>query len=91
MTTYHHYVATARGGPEVLEWQGFEPRLPRDREIAVHIEAAGVLLADVLWQMGITPFGPRPLFTPGYDVVGIVEEVGLLYTLGHNLADCDVA
>jgi NADPH:quinone reductase-like Zn-dependent oxidoreductase len=73
---WYHYVAAAKGGPEILEWQGFEPRPARDREIAVRVEASGVLLADVLWQMGITPVGPKRPFTPGYDVVGIVEEVG---------------
>jgi NADPH:quinone reductase-like Zn-dependent oxidoreductase len=33
-------------------------------------------LADVLWQSGITPVGPKHPFTPGYDVVGVIEEVG---------------
>ncbi len=73
---WHHYVATDNGGPEVLEWQDFEPGSIKDREVAVRVEASGVLLADVLWQMGITPVGPKPPFTPGYDVVGVVEEVG---------------
>jgi NADPH:quinone reductase-like Zn-dependent oxidoreductase len=73
---WYHYVATEKGGPEVLEWQGFEARPPQDREVAVRVEAAGVLLADVLWQMGTTPVGPKPPFTPGYDVVGVVEDVG---------------
>ncbi len=73
---YHHYVVNAKGGPEVLEWQSFEPRPPGDREIAIRVEASGVILADVLWQSGITPVGPKRPFTPGYDVVGIVEEIG---------------
>jgi NADPH:quinone reductase-like Zn-dependent oxidoreductase len=73
---YHRYVATDKGGPEVLEWQEFEPGLPQDGEVAVKVEASGVLLADVLWQLGITPVGPRPPFTPGYDVVGVVDKMG---------------
>ncbi len=44
--------------------------------MAVKVEASGVLLADVLWQLGITPVGPKHPFTPGYDVVGVIEEVG---------------
>jgi NADPH:quinone reductase-like Zn-dependent oxidoreductase len=71
-----HQVATKKGGPEVLEWQEFEPGPPGDGEVAVRAEAAGVLLADVLWQMGITPIGPKPPFTPGYDLVGVVEALG---------------
>jgi NADPH:quinone reductase-like Zn-dependent oxidoreductase len=73
---YHRYVATEKGGPEVLEWQEFEPGLPQDGEVAVKVEASGVLLADVLWQLGITPIGPKPPFTPGYDVVGVIEKIG---------------
>ncbi len=73
---YHRYVATEKGGPEVLEWQEFEPGPPQHGEVAVKVEASGVLLADVLWQLGITPVGPKPPFTPGYDVVGVVENIG---------------
>ncbi len=72
----HRYVATEKGGPEVLEWQKFEPGPPQLGEVAVKVEASGVLLADVLWQLGITPVGPKHPFTPGYDVVGVIEEVG---------------
>ncbi len=72
----HHYVAKEKGGPEVLSWQAFEPAAPGKGEISVSVETAGVLLADVLWQMGITPIGPKPPFTPGYDIVGTIEAVG---------------
>ena len=73
---YHRYAAIDKGGPEVLEWQGFEPGSPQHGEVAVKAEASGVLLADVLWQLGIAPVGPKHPFTPGYDVVGVIEEVG---------------
>ena len=73
---YNRYVATEKGGPEVLEWQEFEPGPPQHGEVAVKVEASGVLLADVLWQLGITPVGPKHPFTPGYDVVGVIEDVG---------------
>lgn len=74
--TYHRYVATNKGGPEILQWQEFESASPQDGEVAVKVEASGVLLADVLWQMGITPVGPKHPFTPGYDLVGVIEELG---------------
>ncbi len=74
---YHHHVAIEKGGPEVLEWQEFEPGHPQHGEVAIKVEASGVLLADVLWQLGITPVGPKHPFTPGYDVVGVIEEIGL--------------
>ena len=60
----------------MLEWQEFEPGPPQHGEVAVKVEASGVLLADVLWQLGISPVGPKHPFTPGYDVVGVIEEVG---------------
>lgn len=72
----HRHVATEKGGPEVLEWQEFEPDPPQQGDVAVKVEASGVLLADVLWQSGITPVGPKHPFTPGYDVVGVIDEVG---------------
>lgn len=72
----HRYVATEKGGPEVLEWLEFEPGPPQQEEVAIKVEASGVLLADVLWQLGITPVGPKHPFTPGYDLVGIIEEIG---------------
>jgi NADPH:quinone reductase-like Zn-dependent oxidoreductase len=72
----HHYVAKEKGGPEVLSWQAFKPAAPGKGEISVSAETAGVLLADVLWQMGITPIGPKPPFTPGYDIVGTIEAIG---------------
>lgn len=50
---YHQYIATEKGGPEVLEWQEFEPGPPQYGEVAVKVEASGVLLADVLWQLGV--------------------------------------
>ena len=73
---YHHFVATAKGGPEVLDWQEFEPVQLQEGQVAVKVEASGVLLADVLWQLGITPIGPKPPFTPGYDLVGIIDQIG---------------
>lgn len=73
---YHRYSATAKGGPEVLDWQEFEPDTPQEGEVGVKVEASGVLLADILWQLGITPIGPKPPFIPGYDLVGIVDEIG---------------
>jgi NADPH:quinone reductase-like Zn-dependent oxidoreductase len=73
---YHHFLAITEGGPEVLDWQEFEPASPEEGQIAVKVEASGVLLADVLWQLGITPIGPKPPFTPGYDLVGIIDQVG---------------
>jgi NADPH:quinone reductase-like Zn-dependent oxidoreductase len=45
-------------------------------EARIRVEACGVLLADVMWQQGAVPGGPKPPFTPGYDLVGLVDQVG---------------
>ncbi len=69
-------VARTRGGPEVLEMVEVPSPEPGPDQVRVRVEAAGVLLADVLWQMGIIPGSPRPPFTPGYDVVGVIDATG---------------
>ena len=44
---YHRYVATDKGGPEVLEWQEFEPGPPQYGEVAVKAEASGVQVEKI--------------------------------------------
>ena len=50
--------------------------LPRPGEVRVKILAAGVSLPDVLMREGIHPEARKPPFTPGWDVVGVVDELG---------------
>jgi NADPH2:quinone reductase len=45
-------------------------------EARVQVLAAGVAFSDIWLRMGRYPNGPRPPFTPGYDIFGIVEAVG---------------
>jgi NADPH:quinone reductase-like Zn-dependent oxidoreductase len=73
---YNQFVATKKGGPEVLAWQEEDKEPVQAGYLGINVEAAGVLLADVLWQMGITPIGPKPPFTPGYDLVGVIDQIG---------------
>jgi NADPH2:quinone reductase len=49
---------------------------PRPREIRVRIIAAGVGYPDVLIREGTYPGGPRPPFTPGYELIGTVDKLG---------------
>lgn len=74
--TFYHMMAPTTGGPEVLDWRPVDAQATPPDHVRIRVEAAGVLLADVLWQMGTVPLGPKPPFTPGYDVVGRVEEIG---------------
>ena len=69
-------VVARYGGPEtlqVIEEQSTEPK--RD-EVRVKVLAAGVALPDVLAREGIHPETPKVPFTPGWDLIGVVEQLG---------------
>src|SRR6478752_19155 len=65
------------GGPEVLKVvQEDDPR-PGPGEVRVRVLAAGVSFTDAQMRAGTyIPGGPKPPFTPGYELVGTVEELG---------------
>jgi NADPH2:quinone reductase len=65
------------GGPEVLGMVEEEDPRPGPGEVRVRVLAAGVSFTDSQLRAGTyIPGGPRPPFTPGYELVGVVEEVG---------------
>jgi NADPH2:quinone reductase len=64
------------GGPEVLRVMEEDDVRPRAGEVAVKVLAAGVSFTDQLIRAGTYLGGPKPPFTPGYELVGIVEELG---------------
>ena len=65
------------GGPEVLKVvEEADPR-PAPGEVRVRVLAAGVSFTDSQLRAGTyIPGGPKPPFTPGYELVGVVEELG---------------
>ena len=65
------------GGPEVLKVvEEADPR-PGPGEVRVRVLAAGVSFTDAQMRAGTyIPGAPKPPFTPGYELVGVVEEVG---------------
>jgi NADPH:quinone reductase-like Zn-dependent oxidoreductase len=73
------YIRIARfGGPEVLE-PAEQPTIPDPGpgEVRIKVLAAGTGFTDTFIRRGRYPDfkGPLP-FTPGYDLVGGVEETG---------------
>jgi NADPH:quinone reductase-like Zn-dependent oxidoreductase len=65
------------GGPEVLHVVEGEDPLPARGEVRVRVLAAGVSFTDSQLRAGTyIPGGPKPPFTPGYELIGIVEELG---------------
>jgi NADPH2:quinone reductase len=49
---------------------------PADAEVRVRVLAAGVSLPDVLMREGVHPETPPLPFTPGWDLVGVVDRLG---------------
>jgi NADPH:quinone reductase-like Zn-dependent oxidoreductase len=69
-------VVTRYGGPEVITLAEQECPTPMPGEVRVKMLAAGVSLPDVLAREGIHPETPRVPYTPGWDLVGIVDQIG---------------
>ena len=73
---YRRVVVRAFGGPEVLEIVEDEVPAPGQGEARVRVLAADVGFSDVNIRRGRYPGGPRPPFTPGYAIVGVVDALG---------------
>jgi len=69
-------VVTHYGGPDALQVLEEECPEPQQGEVRVKVLAAGVSLPDVLAREGIHPETPTPPFTPGWDLVGVVDRLG---------------
>ena len=64
------------GGPEVLRVVEDDDPQPGPGEARVRVLAAGVSVTDAQLRAGTYLGVPKPPFTPGYDLVGVVEELG---------------
>jgi NADPH:quinone reductase-like Zn-dependent oxidoreductase len=69
-------VVTRYGGPDALRAVEEECPEPGPGEVRVRVEAAGVSLPDVMAREGVHPETPTVPFTPGWDLVGVVDRVG---------------
>ena len=64
------------GGPEVLRvTEDVDPR-PGPGEVRVRVLAAGVSFTDAQLRAGTYLGVPKPPFTPGYELVGVVDQLG---------------
>jgi NADPH:quinone reductase-like Zn-dependent oxidoreductase len=73
---YRHVTIRATGGPEVLELVEDDLPSPASGEARVKVLAADVGFSDVNIRRGRYPNAPRPPFTPGYAMVGVVDALG---------------
>ena len=69
-------VVTHYGGPDALRAVEEECPEPKNGEVRVRVLAAGVALPDVLAREGVHPETPPVPFTPGWDLVGVVDRLG---------------
>src|SRR6516165_10997123 len=69
-------VVTHYGGPEVISVIEEDIPTPKAGEVRVKVSAAGVSLPDVLAREGVHPETPRVPYTPGWDLVGTVDQLG---------------
>jgi NADPH:quinone reductase-like Zn-dependent oxidoreductase len=70
------------GGPEVLKMLEEDIPLPNPNEVLIQVLATGVAHGDIMIRKGIMapPFQKLPM-TPGFEIVGVVKEVGAGVTL----------
>lgn len=73
---YKSIIVTARGGPEVLEIVENELRPPSPAEARVKVLATPVVQDDIAVRKGNRPWLADTPYTPGYSILGIVDELG---------------
>ena len=78
---YGRILCPRLGDPEVLVPGEAPLREPGAGEVRIRVLAAGVCWADCMMRRGTYPDQPKPPFTPGYDVVGIIDQTGPGVTL----------
>src|ERR1700732_1310535 len=75
---WQHLRISRFGGPEVLQMTE-EPTIPEPSsgEVRIKVLAAGTGFTDTMIRRGRYPDFKGPLtFTPGYEIVGVVEKIG---------------
>jgi NADPH2:quinone reductase len=76
VVTHRRIIVRHYGGPDELRLVEEECPEPKDGEVRVRVLTAGVSLPDVMMREGIHPETPRLPFTPGWDLVGVVDRLG---------------
>jgi NADPH2:quinone reductase len=69
-------IVTHYGGPDALQVVEEDCPEPKGGEVRVRVLAAGVSLPDIMAREGVHPETPPVPFTPGWDLVGVVDRLG---------------
>lgn len=73
---YKRVIVTHYGGSNTLQVIEEDLPEPKKGEVRIKVLAAGVALPDVMAREGIHPETPQVPFTPGWDLVGIIDKIG---------------
>jgi NADPH:quinone reductase-like Zn-dependent oxidoreductase len=73
---YTRIIVTHYGGSDALQVVEEECPEPKDGEVRVKVQAAGVSLPDIMAREGVHPETPPVPFTPGWDLIGVVDRLG---------------
>ena len=84
--TMKRVVVDHYGGPDVLKVVDAEVPRPGPGEVRIRVLAAGVSFTDALLRAGTYLGVPKPPFTLGYELVGVVEELGPGCSRWHRCA-----
>lgn len=76
VATHQRLILTGQHKPYRLETVSEPLPQPAAGEVRVRVQAAGLAFADVLARNGRYPGAPRLPFTPGYDIVGLIDALG---------------
>ena len=69
-------VITKSGDYDVLKIQETDDLSPAKGEIKIRVKASGINFADILARKGLYPDAPKLPCVIGYEVSGVVENVG---------------
>jgi NADPH:quinone reductase len=69
-------IVTGYGGPDTLRVVEEGLPEPAPGNVRVRVLTAGVSMPDVMAREGVHPETPRVPFTPGWDLVGVVDKLG---------------
>jgi NADPH:quinone reductase len=73
---YRAVMVTKKGGPEVLQVVELPIEHPEPGQVVVRVRAAGVGSTDLLMIAGNYLYAPKIPMVPGYEIAGVVEEIG---------------
>lgn len=74
--TYKAFVVTKKGTPDVINLVERELIDPKEKELRIKVLAVGIGSTDIFVRSSFDPYVPKFPFTPGAEVVGLIDAVG---------------